>query len=90
MADFRRDAIASAIGGDAPGLEELKFAAPEQLQPGFVADEKCDLYALGAVLYTMMVGRPPLDANDGSALIRDMQHTVPPSVQSMCSIARSG
>lgn len=82
LIDFRRDAIASAIGGDAPGLDELKYSAPEQLQPGFVADEKCDLYALGAVLYTMMVGRPPLDANNGSELIYAMQHNVPPSVQS--------
>lgn len=82
LTDFRRDAIASAIGGDAPGFDELKFYAPEQLQPGFVADEKCDLYALGAVLYMMLVGRPPVDANDGSGLLYAMQHTVPPSVQS--------
>lgn len=82
LVDFRRDAIASAIGGDAPGLDELKFCAPEQLQPGFIADEKCDLYALGAVLYTMLVGRPPLDINDGSGLLQAMQNAVPPSVQS--------
>lgn len=82
LTDFRRDAIASAIGGDAPGLAELKFTAPEQLQPGFVADEKCDLYALGAVLYTMLVGHPPLDSHKASELIQAMQQTVPPTVQS--------
>ncbi len=82
LTDFRRDAIASAIGGDAPGLEELKFMAPEQLQTDFVPDEKCDLYALGAVLYTMLVGHPPLNANSSTELIQAMQHTVPPSVQS--------
>ena len=82
LTDFRRDAIASAIGGDTPGLAELKFVAPEQLQPGAVADEKCDLYALGAVLYTMLVGHPPLDANNVGELVQALQHTVPPSVQS--------
>ncbi len=82
LCDFRRDAIASAIGGDPPGPDELKFMAPEQLQPGFVADEKCDLYGLGAVLYTMLVGRPPVEANHTSELIQAIQRSVPVSVQS--------
>ena len=82
LTDFRRDAIASAIGGDAPGIAELKFIAPEQLLPGFVADEKCDLYALGAVLYTMLVGHPPFDSQNASQLIQAVQQTVPPTVQS--------
>ncbi len=82
LTDFRRDAIASAIGGNAPSLDDLQFMAPEQLLPDSVADEKCDLYALGAVLYTMLVGRPPLADCPSDQLIQAIQRTVPPSVQS--------
>lgn len=82
LCDFRRDAISSAIGGGTPQADELLFAAPEQLDPHFVPDEKCDLYALGAVLYTMLVGEPPLTASNMTELSQQIERTTPPSVQS--------
>lgn len=80
--DFRREAIAAAIGGGPVRLEDLLYAAPEQLDPEFVPNEKCDLYALGAVLYTMLVGEPPLPANDVSEFIAKLERESPPSVHS--------
>lgn len=80
--DFRRDAIASAIGGGPAQIDELLYAAPEQLDPNFVPDEKCDLYSLGAVLYTMLVGEPPLMATNLSELMQQIERATPPSVQS--------
>ncbi|MCC6509869.1 MAG: serine/threonine protein kinase [Pirellulaceae bacterium] len=82
LTDFRREAIASAIGGAPPGLDELMYVAPELLAPDAVPSEKSDLYALGAVLYTMLVGQPPLIAGNISELMAHMQRTVPASVQS--------
>lgn len=80
--DFRRDAIAAAIGGGAMRLEDVLYAAPEQLEFDSVPNEKCDLYSLGAVLYAMLVGEPPYPVADISDLITQMQRGSPPSVQS--------
>lgn len=80
--DFRRAAIAAAIGGGPVRLEDLQYAAPEQFEPDFVPNEKCDLYSLGAVLYAMLVGEPPLPASDIDELMAKMEHQSPPSVHS--------
>jgi len=80
--DFRRTAIASMIGGGTQRVEDYLYAAPEQLDPNQVATEKCDLYALGAVMYTMLVGAPPLRADSLYELHALHQNTTPPTVQS--------
>ena len=80
--DFRREAIATAIGGDALRLDDLQYAAPEQLEPTAVATEKSDLYSLGAVLYAMLVGEPPFRATDVSELMVQHQRATVPTVQS--------
>jgi eukaryotic-like serine/threonine-protein kinase len=38
------------------------YMAPEQLTPGLLLSEKTDLYALGLVLYELLVGRQPFHA----------------------------
>ncbi len=80
--DYRRLSIASMIGSGPPRLEDLLYAAPEQFDMDFVASEKCDLYSLGAVLYAMLVGEPPVTANDLSELMGKVHRTIPPPVQS--------
>lgn len=82
LADFRRDAIASAIGGGPPQLDALLYAAPEQIVENFVPNEKCDLYSMGAVLYAMMVGEPPIPATDFTDLTSKLKHGQLPTVQS--------
>lgn len=39
---------------------ELAFLAPEQTEPGAFVDGLADLYAIGAVAYTLATGRPPV------------------------------
>ena len=45
-----------------------QFAAPEQLR-GEALDVRADIYAVGATLYYLLTGRPPLDAPDYRELV---------------------
>ena len=46
---------------------EMHFTAPENLD-GSPANEKSDLYALGAAMYLMLTGAPPVASRDSMAL----------------------
>ena len=54
----------------APGrvLGTPAFCSPEQLS-GHEVDERSDIYSVGATLYYLLTGRPPLDAPDLVALL---------------------
>jgi serine/threonine protein kinase len=42
----------------------LGYMAPEQLSDAHSADERTDIFALGATLYTMLAGHPPFEGED--------------------------
>jgi serine/threonine protein kinase len=53
------------------------YMSPEQATGG-EADERADIYALGATIYEMVTGAPPFTGNDVTAVL--MQHiTTPPA-----------
>ena len=57
----------------------LAYMSPEQLD-GSTLDERADMYALAAVLYHLVAGRPPFDAANPVALMHQIYHTQPPSL----------
>jgi serine/threonine-protein kinase len=79
LADF---GLARLMGG--PGITSHQYflgtpyyASPEQaeLQP---LDERSDLYALGMVLFEMVTGRRPFEAETGREVLKMQRSTPPP------------
>ncbi|MFG6468068.1 serine/threonine-protein kinase [Roseateles sp. BYS87W] len=54
----------------------LAYMPPEQIEGGDV-DCRADIYALGAVLYHLICGRPPFDAPHQMALMHQIYHQPP-------------
>jgi hypothetical protein len=51
---------------------EVAYLAPEQVTPGAFVDESADLYALGAVLFTMLTGKPPFVAGTTAEVLDEI------------------
>jgi eukaryotic-like serine/threonine-protein kinase len=59
-----------------------QFAAPEQLR-GEPLDVRADIYAVGATLYYLLTGRPPLDAQDLRELVSKVASEKPASPRAL-------
>ncbi|MBH9577458.1 protein kinase domain-containing protein [Inhella proteolytica] len=60
----------------------LAYMAPEQLEGGDL-DARADMYALGAVLYHLIAGKPPFEAPAQMALMHQIYHQPPKSLQEL-------
>jgi len=54
----------------------LAYMSPEQLD-GSTLDCRADIYSLGAVLYHLVAGRPPFDAQGQAAMMQQIYHVQP-------------
>ena len=60
----------------------LAYMSPEQLD-GDLLDCRADIYSLAAVMYHLIAGRPPFDATQQAAIMHQIYHATPPSLQTL-------
>jgi serine/threonine protein kinase len=65
-------------------LGTAAYMSPEQAQ-GFPVDARADLYSLGVVLFEMLTGRPPFQANSAVSLLIAHVSEDPPRIADVCS-----
>lgn len=61
-----------------------EYMAPEQMQEGVKLDTRADIYAIGAIAYHMLGGRPPFSGNITQLIMQKLLET-PPSLTNLRS-----
>jgi serine/threonine protein kinase len=80
-----RSDTASGSGPESRGIIGTpEYMSPEQMQTGAQLDRRSDIYALGAIAYHMLGGRPPF-IGDLPQLVAQKLMQSPPSLQSLRS-----
>lgn len=82
VADFgiARAATSSTINNTSNVIGSVHYFSPEQARGGYI-DEKSDIYSLGVVMYEMITGTVPFDADNhiSVAMKHIQEEVVPPS-----------
>ncbi len=88
-----KQAVCLTRPGEVPG--DIRFMSPERTSGGVLpVDARTDLYSLGATLYALCAGRPPLEGSnfiqtvlkiqqEQPAPVRQYQQAVPPAFESL-------
>jgi Tol biopolymer transport system component len=78
------DAATRSVEAASPGplVGTLQYLAPEQLE-GRAADERADLFAVGAVLFEMVTGRPAFPGETPAVVIAGILKQEPPPLSSL-------
>jgi serine/threonine-protein kinase len=82
------DARQGEISNPGIFLGSPRYMAPEQLRGR--ADPRTDVYSLGALLYHLLVGRPPFVANTAIEIIYQQVNEAPPPMRSVRSDLKLG
>ena len=77
--------VAAAFGAEALTRTGLVFGTPRYMAPeqalGRLVDQRSDLYALGVILFEMLIGRAPFEAKDPVAMLKAHVKTPPPPLR---------
>jgi len=88
-----KQAVSLTRPGELPG--DVRFMSPERTSGGVLpVDARTDLYGLGATMYTICTGRPPLEGKnfvqtvmkiqqEAPAPVRQFQPAVPPAFEAL-------
>jgi eukaryotic-like serine/threonine-protein kinase len=82
ITDFGSVLNMTAVTTQIHQVGSLAYMAPEQLD-GQTLDCRADMYALGAVLYHLVAGRPPFEAGSQAVLMNQIYNLLPPSLCKM-------
>lgn len=79
LGDFglARGTGATTLTGQQGVMGSARYLAPEQVQ-GHLADARTDIYALGVMVYEMLTGRLPFQAETPLEMAAHHLHTAPP------------
>lgn len=82
LSDFgiARDTQATALTQAGKTVGTMNYMAPEQITGKHPISGRTDLYALGCVLFQMLTGRPPFQAENQAELLFKHLDDIPPSV----------
>jgi serine/threonine protein kinase len=82
------DALAgSVLLGHAVGrrlLTELPYMSPEHIDPDLPVDDLSDQYCLGAVVYSLLTGRPPCEGATPAETVERVRMTMPLRPKETC------
>jgi len=67
-------------------LGTFQYMAPEQIE-GLEADPRTDIFALGALLFEMLTGRPPFEGETRASLLGAILKDTPPRVSQLQPLA---
>jgi serine/threonine-protein kinase len=80
LTDFgiAKDLDATALTATGRTLGTAAYMAPEQIRGAPAVSHKTDLYALGLVLYQLLVGKPPFEGSSPMILMHNHLNEPPP------------
>ncbi len=76
---FKAEGDQLTLGGQTVG--SVRYMAPEQVRGQRDLDGRCDLYALGCVLFEMLTGRPPFTSTEPMRAFAQHVEEAPPRVR---------
>jgi serine/threonine protein kinase len=71
----------SGLTAPGEGMGTLAYMPPEQLDNALMADQRSDIYSLGASLYHMLAGKRPFDEKTTRSFILKILNQMPPPIK---------